>query len=71
VWKWRRRLLSDILTNIVLQFNIHDRWNWHLHVSEKYNFASTYNYMLSSLNFLAAEHSNVIWNKDVLLRSVY
>jgi hypothetical protein len=68
-WKRRHRLFAweedqvreycAILSNIVLQPNNHDRWLWHSHA---------YNCMLSSVNIVAADHSNAIWNNDVPLK---
>lgn len=77
-WNYRRRLLaweeeqvreySDILTNIILHSIIPNRWLWLLHSSKKYNLTSAYNYMMSSVNVFATEHSNAIWNKEVPLK---
>jgi len=76
-WNWKHRLLaweeervregSEILSNIVLQPNISKRWFWHLHPSNTYNVTSAYNYLLSSANITAADHTNAIWKKEVPL----
>ena len=78
VWKWQRRLLAweedqvreccVILTNVVLQPNTRDRWLWHLHSSHKYNVTSVYNYLLSSVNLVTADHTKTIWNNEVPLK---
>jgi len=51
-----------------LQLNILDMWFWHLHTSKKYNVTSAYYYMMSSVNIVAADHSNTIWNNEVPLK---
>jgi hypothetical protein len=35
-----------------------------LHASNKYNVTSAYNYMILSVNILAAGHLNAIWNNE-------
>lgn len=66
-WQWSRRLLaweeeqvrlcSEILSNIVLQPNLPDKWFWHLHASKNDSITSAYNYMISTVNVLAADHT--------------
>jgi len=72
-WKWQRRLFTweeeqvreccEILSNIILQPNIHIMWFWHLHASSNYNVTSAYNYILSLVNSMVVDRSNTIWNK--------
>jgi len=74
-WKWRRQLLSWeedqvrkcclILFNIVMHPNNYDKWLWHLHTSHQYNFTSVYNYLVSSVNLVAVDHTTAIWNNKV------
>ena len=39
-----------------------------MHASNKYNVTSAYYYMISSVNIVAAHHSNAIWNNEVPLK---
>ena len=78
-WKWWHRLLAweedqvreccVILTNVVLQPSTHDMWLWHLHSSHKYNVTSVYNYLLSLVNLVAANHIKAIWNDEAPSRA--
>lgn len=75
VWKWQRKLLASeedqvrecckILINIVLQPNMGGSG---LHDFNNYNISSSYNYMLSSINILAVDHTYAIWNNEVPLK---
>ena len=71
-WRWRRRLLaweeeqvrecSDLMTNIILQSDISDRWFWYFHASSSYNVTSAYHYLTSTLNVEEVYHPESIWN---------
>ncbi|GAU11374.1 hypothetical protein TSUD_343650 [Trifolium subterraneum] len=77
-WKWRRRLFAweeelvleciARLSNIVLQVDIPDRWEWNLHSSHKYTVQSAYLHLTDHHGIVADEVDRFRWLKPVPLK---
>lgn len=74
-WVWRRRLLAweeetvtecaTLLSDIVLQDTILDRWRWGLDPTIGYSVKGTYQYLTSSDSTVEQRNSNMVWLKHV------
>jgi hypothetical protein len=77
-WVWRRRLLAweeeavtecvALLSDIVLQDNILDRWRWGLDPFNGYTVKETYQYLTSSDSSVERGISDMVWLKHVPLK---
>jgi hypothetical protein len=68
---WEEELMGEfceLLSSVVLQVHVIDRWIWQLHASSKYNVSSVYNYLTSTDQSLINDHSTVFWHKKVPLK---
>jgi len=78
VWVWRRRLLAweeetvtecaALLSDIVLQDTILDRWRWGLDLINGYSAKGIYQYLASSNSSVERGISDVVWLKHIPLK---
>ncbi|XP_024630811.1 uncharacterized protein [Medicago truncatula] len=77
-WKWRRRLwyweevmvgeCSLLLSNVVLQVSISDRWRWCHDISGCYSVRTAYNVLTSDVSSIDIAASDLIWHRHVPLK---
>jgi hypothetical protein len=77
-WEWRRRLLAweeeslsecaTLLSNIVLQESILDRWRWVHDPINGYSVRGTYKYLTTSVTTVGRPLPDVVWLKQVPLK---
>lgn len=54
-----------LLTDVVLNVSIADRWNWHLDNNDGYSVRSVYHMLTVDNSKVLEAHSNLIWHRRV------
>lgn len=77
-WVWRRRLLaweednvrecSTLLSNIVLQENVNDKWKWLLDPIHGYSVKGTYHFITTFDDVVDMNLVDNVWHKNIPLK---